>query len=238
MYIRLNNQFSFWHRYSGYINCNQFVMKRLLFILSMLAATSVFAQQKAERPLVQFSGVVINADSSGIVPYVTITNLSFNKQVNLANYKGYFSFVAHEQDTIKFTSIGYASTTIVIPAKVNDKSYTIQVRLSASITHLPAVRVFPWATTDEFNKDFLSMKIADDDLAIARKNLTGKSISSLEKTLPLDGGDRTILNYNDMHTNLVNSHSITNPLLNPFAWGALIKEIAAGDKSRGVSSDY
>jgi hypothetical protein len=213
-------------------------MKRLFFILLMLSTMSVFAQNKNERPLVQFSGVVINGDSSGVVPYVTITNLSYGKQINLANYKGYFSFVAHERDTIRFTSIGYASAMVVIPSKLADKSYTVQIKLSASITHLPQVRVFPWATTDEFHKDFLSMKIADDDLAIARKNLSGESITALGKTLPLDGQDRAGLNYQDMHNNLVNSHSITNPLLNPFAWGALIREISAGDKSRGVSSSY
>lgn len=214
------------------------VMKRLLFMFYILTAASVFAQQKTERPLVQFSGVVINADSNSVVPYVTITNLSYSKQINLANYKGYFSFVAHEQDTIKFTSIGYASTTIVIPANLSEKSYTVQVRLSTSITHLPVVRVFPWATTDEFHKDFLSMKIADDDLALARKNLSGTSIAALEKTLPLDGLDKQGLNFQDMHNSILNSHSSQpNPLLNPFAWGALIKEIMAGDKSRNTSSN-
>jgi hypothetical protein len=213
-------------------------MKRLLFILLLTASVSVFAQNKTERPLVQFSGVVINADSSGVVPYVTITNLSYGKQINLANYKGYFSFVAHEQDTIRFTSIGYASATLVIPRNVADKSYTVQLKLSASITHLPQVRVFPWATTDEFHKEFLSMKVADDDLAIARKNLSGESITALGRTLPLDAQDKQGLNFQDMHNSILNSHSITNPLLNPFAWGALIREISAGDKSRGVSSSY
>jgi len=81
------------------------------------------------------------------------------------------------------------------------------------------------------------MKIADDDLAIARKNLSGTSIASLEHSLPLDGQDKQTLNFQDFHNGIVNAHSgPTNPLLNPFAWGALIKEITAGDKSRGVSS--
>ena len=126
---------------------------------------------------------------------------------------------------------------MIIPAKVADKSYTVKVKLNPAITHLPQVRVFPWATTDEFHKDFLSLKVADDDLAIARKNLSGTSIAALEKTLPLDGQDKQGLNFQDFHNSIVNSHSLQpNPLLNPFAWGALIKEIAAGDQSRGVSS--
>jgi hypothetical protein len=213
-------------------------MKRLFFILFTLVTVSAFAQQREERPLIQFSGVVLNADSSSIVPYVTITNLSYQKQINLANYKGYFSFVAHERDTLVFTSIGYASRTIIIPSDLKNKSYTLAVKLSGQSIHLPIVHVFPWATTDEFHKDFLAMKVADDDLEIARKNLSGKSISSLERTLPLNAQDHQTLNFQDMHNNIMNQHSLMpNPLLNPFAWGALIKEIAAGNKSRGVSDD-
>jgi hypothetical protein len=45
-------------------------------------------------------------------------------------------------------------------------------------------KVFPWATTDEFRKDFLAMKIADDDLEIARKNLNPASIHAAEASMP------------------------------------------------------
>ncbi|WP_262886784.1 hypothetical protein [Mucilaginibacter humi] len=37
----------------------------------------------------------------------------------------------------------------------------------------------------------------------------------------------------ELHNSIVNSHSITNPLLNPFARGSLIRDIAAGDKAIG-----
>ncbi len=212
-------------------------MKRLIFMLLTLITTSVFAQQTQYKPLVQFTGIVLNADSDSIVPYATITNVSFNKQINLANYKGYFSFVAHEQDTIRFTCIGYASTIVVIPSNIQDKSYTLKVKLSSQTINLPTVHVFPWATTDEFRKDILTMKIADDDLEIARKNLAGRSIASLRRSLPRDSKEIQSAIYQDMHNNIVNSHSPTNPFLNPFAWGALIKEIVAGNKSRGVTTD-
>lgn len=212
-------------------------MKHVLFILFTLITASAFAQQKNERPLVQFSGVVLSADSSTVVPYTTITNVSNQNQVNLANFKGYFSFVAHERDTLKFTSIGYASTIVVIPPNVKDKSYTLRVKLNGQSINLPVVHIFPWATTDEFKKDFLTMKIADDDLEIARKNLTGKSIASLSHSLPRDGHEVQNALYQDMHNSIVNQHSYSNPLFNPFAWGALIQEITAGNKSRGVSSN-
>lgn len=106
--------------------------------------------------------------------------------------------------------------------------------MKPQIINLPAFRVFPWATTDEFRKDFLTMKLADDDLAIAMKNLSPASIHALERSLPRDGTDN--YGFQDFHTSIVNSHSITNPLLNPFAWGSLIKDITSGDKSRQTES--
>lgn len=209
-------------------------MKYILGILFLILTTGAFAQEH-EKPLVQFSGIVRNADSSRvIVPYVSIVNLSYHKQANISNYEGYFSFVVHEQDSIRFSCVGYAPVIVVIPANVTSKSYTLQVALKPQIFNLPAFRVFPWATTDEFRKDFLTMKIADDDLAIVIKNLNRTTRQAMQRDLPRDGSESIA---NDMHNSIVNSHSTVNPLINPFAWGALIQQITAGDKKRQTTPD-
>ncbi|HWZ16841.1 MAG TPA: hypothetical protein VNW95_16505 [Mucilaginibacter sp.] len=211
-------------------------MKKLIGLLFFLSIAATAFSQKQERALVQFTGIVHNADSARVtVPYVSITNTTYQNQVNLSDYRGYFSFVVHELDTIRFTSIGYAPLTVVIPANLPAKSYTLQVSLKPQIINLPVFRVFPWATTEEFRKDFLSMKIADDDLEIAKKNLSRSSIQALERTLPRDGFEMN--GFQDFHNNVVNSHSITNPLLNPFSWGSLIKQISDGDKSKAASGN-
>jgi hypothetical protein len=207
-------------------------VRYLTAILLFFVTVGAYAQQQ-EKPLVQFTGIVFNADSATVaIPYVTITNVSYRNQVYLANYKGYFSFVAHEQDTLLFTSIGFAPVKVVIPSNVPNKSYTMQVKIKPQIINLPAFRVFPWATTDEFRKDFLSMKLADDDLEIARKNISRTTIVALENTLPRDAGEIQSAWAQNEHINIMNQHSITNPLLNPIAWGTLIQQITAGDKSR------
>jgi hypothetical protein len=210
-------------------------MKKIIPLILFLFTAVVAFAQKQERPLVQFTGIVHNSDSTGIiVPYVSIVNISYKGEVSQSNYKGYFSFVVHEQDTINFSSVGYASMNIIIPANVVSKSYTIQVLLKPQIVNLPVFRVFPWATTEEFTKDFLSMKIADDDLAIARKNLSNASISTLERTLPRDAGETG--SFQDFHNGILNAHSTINPLLDPFSWGSLIRQIADGDKQRSVGA--
>lgn len=202
----------------------------------MFIAVGAYAQRQ-ERTLVQFSGMVFNADSTTVaIPYVTITNSSSHNQVNLTNYKGYFSFVAHEQDTILFTSIGFAPVQVIIPAGLSTKSYTLQIKIKPQIINLPAFRVFPWATTDEFRKDFLSMKLADDDLEIARKNIERSSMLAATNTLSRDAHEiQSAWAQNEQNT-LMNQHSLTpNPLLNPIAWGTLIQQISAGDKARSTS---
>ena len=204
-------------------------MKYIIGILLLFITAAGFAQGQ-EKPLVQFSGIVHNNDSTlVVVPYVSITNKSFRNQVNIANYEGYFSFVAHEQDTLTFTCVGYAPVTVIIPANLPNKSYTKQVMIKPQIINLPVFRVFPWATTEEFKNDFLTMKIADDDLEIVKKNLSQASILSAVRTMPRDGSEP--LNTQSIHNDLVNSHSTVNPLLNPFAWGALIREISEGAKN-------
>lgn len=209
-------------------------MKYFLGILLLMVSAAAFAQpSKKDKALVQFSGVVHNADSTQIiVPYVTITNVTQQKQVSASDYQGYFSFVVHEQDTLRFTSVGYAPQIVVVPSNLPHKSLTMPVNLKAQIINLPAVRVFPWATTDEFKKDFLTMKLADDDLEIARKNVSRSTIAYMMNHLPRDGAEIQSFNAQQMHTDIENSHSITNPLLNPIAWGTLINQISEGDKSR------
>ncbi|HZY35697.1 MAG TPA: hypothetical protein VFE53_03560 [Mucilaginibacter sp.] len=209
-------------------------MKKLTGLILFVCVSLSALAQKQEKLLVQLTGIVHNNDITGsIVPYVNIVNVSDNGQVNQSNYKGYFSFVVHEQDTILFSCVGYNTIRVVIPSHVPSQSYTVQVAIKSQIANLPPFRVFPWATTEEFTKDFLSMKLADDDLEIARKNLNHNSIALMEQTLARDGSE--INTASNFHNNIVRSHYYTNPLFNPFAWGNLINSISAGDKSRGVN---
>lgn len=205
------------------------MLRYLLFGLLFIAFSSAYSQQAAKN-VVQFSGVIYDVDSNVVVPYVNIKN---RNQSYSANYKGYFSFVCHEGDSLVFTSVGYKKTEIVIPSNLKEHKFTAIIKLKSDNIMLPMVRVFPWASTDEFRKDFLTMKFADDDLEIARKNLSSESLRTLVASLPRDGGENNSLSFNNNHNALRNKTGVqVNPLLNPFAWGALINQITEGDKSR------
>jgi hypothetical protein len=166
---------------------------------------------------------------------VTITNTTQRGQAFSANYKGYFSFVAHEGDSLLFSAIGYRRQGITIPGDLPEKKFTVMVKMKQEIINLPTAHVFPWASMDDFKREFLTMKFADDDLAIAYKNVSRESLAALAADLPRDGQEMQGLNFQNNHSRMVNKNMnqrMSNPLLNPFAWGALIQQIMQGDKSR------
>ena len=213
-------------------------MKYTFTLVFLFFTAGLFAQQMPSgKKLVQFSGIITDLDSNFVVPYVTITNKTNQEQRYAANYKGYFSFVAHPGDTLVYNAIGYTDKTVIIPLSVKDAKYTEMVKMKSEIVYLPAVRVYPWATVEEFTKDFLSMKVADDDMEIARKNVSARSINGKIQYLPRDAGEISSTNFRIDQERALNRNMVqSNPLLNPFAWGKLMQQIFNGDKSRQTSS--
>ena len=212
-------------------------MKYCLTVILLFFVVGVFAQDQAiNNKLVQFSGIITDADSNAVVPYVTIKNLSYKDATYSANYQGYFSFVAHTGDTIQFSAVGFTSKTIILPKEIADRKYTAKIQLKSEIVYLQTVRVYPWATVEEFTKEFLSMKVADDDMAIAKRNLSPKSIRGMSLTLGRDAQEIANSNYRNNFDRMMNVNMRqTNPLLNPFAWGKLMQTIFNGDKLRAES---
>jgi len=213
-------------------------MKYIFTVVLIFFTAGLFAQQTPSgKKLIQFSGIITDRDSGFVVPYVTITNKTNQDQRYAANYKGYFSFVAHPGDTLIYNAIGYTDKVVLIPFEVKDSKYTAMVKMKSEIIYLPAVRVYPWATVEEFTKDFLAMKVADDDMEIARKNMSSHSINGKIQYLPRDAGEISSTNFRIDQERSLNKNMVqSNPLLNPFAWGKLMQQIFSGDKSRQNSN--
>jgi len=209
-------------------------MKYGLTIILLFFLTGAFAQDvKKSAKLVQFSGIITDTDSNAVVPYVTVSNLSNKDQKFAANYQGYFSIIVNPGDTIRFSAVGFYDKELVLPAEIADFKYTAMVQMKPEVVFLRAVQIYPWATIEEFNKEFLSMKVADDDMAIAKKNLSPKSLQHMILTLPRSSAEISNSNYRYNFDRMVNVNMRqTNPLLNPFAWGRLMQQIMQGDKSR------
>lgn len=209
-------------------------MRYSLTIILLLFVATAFAQEPTKsNKLVQFSGIITDTDSNSVVPYVTITNLSNRGQKYAANYQGYFSFIVNPGDTVVFSAVGFTSKTLVLPQDITEHHYTAKIQIKPEVVYLKAVTIYPWATVEEFTKDFLSMKVADDDMALAKRNLSQQSIKGMTLTLPRNSQEISNSNYRYNFDRMVNVNMRqTNPLLNPFAWGKLMQQIFNGDKSR------
>lgn len=214
-----------------------YVVLLFALFLSLIGVDSLHAQEKK---LVQFSGIIYNIDSNVVVPYVTVKNLSHNNRTFNANHQGYFSFVAHEGDTISFTSVGYLAQQFVIP-KVEDDRYTARIHMKAVITEIPMVTPYPWASIDEFNIAFMALEIADDEYELAKKNTTAESLAMMARNTPRSAAEiqsyDAMQNHIDLSNKAVNQRG-ANPLLSPMAWGAFIKQITEGNKSRANRPNY
>ncbi len=208
---------------------------RIGSLIVLLLCFTYGISEAQDKRLAQFSGIITTSDSTNFVPYVTITNKSASRQTHVANYKGYFSFVVYENDTLVFTAVGYRPITVIIPRNLPDQRYTIMLKMEQLVINLPTVKVYPWASLDEFKREFMTMKVADGDLEIAKKNLARRNLSAPYTTLPRDGLEMQEFYFQDNHRGLTNQNineRDANPLLNPFAWKSFLEQIFKGDKNR------
>ncbi len=208
----------------------------ILFAVFILFCSA--ALQTQERKIIQYSGIVTTVGSGLPVGYATVTNLSFRNEAFAANNEGYFSFVAHVGDTIRFTSVGFDPLVVTIPEVSGDK-YTANIIMQNLVTELPMVTPYPWASIEEFNIAFMNLDVSEDNIVRVRRSLSYESLSAMAAVIPRDGNEMRSINnaqsFNTMNNKVINQR-YANPLLNPFAWGSLIQQITKGSQSRKSSS--
>jgi hypothetical protein len=214
-------------------------MKLLVSILFAVFILFCSAELQAqERKIIQYSGIVTTVGSGLPVGYATVTNLSFRNEAFAANNEGYFSFVAHVGDTIRFTSVGFDPLVVTIPEVSGDK-YTANIIMQNLVTELPMVTPYPWASIEEFNIAFMNLDVSEDNIVRVRRSLSYESLSAMAAVIPRDGNEMRSINnaqsFNTMNNKVINQR-YANPLLNPFAWGSLIQQITKGSQSRKSSS--
>lgn len=207
---------------------------RFYLVFIGLFFLSWFTLSAQEKKIIQFSGLISSVGSELPVPFVTVTNTSYNNQVHAANNEGFFSFVAHVGDTIKFTSVGFEPTEFVIPETISDK-FTAKISMKSLVIELPAIMPFPWASIEEFNMAFMSLDVSDDNISRIRNSLSPEALAALSQVVPRSAGEIQTFNSMQRHINMSNkaiNQRFANPLFSPFAWGSFINSIVKGDYSR------
>jgi len=197
------------------------------------------AQEDADNDrVIQFSGVVLNADSLSPIPFTSIIIKNTNRGT-ISDFYGYFSFVALKNDTVIFSSMGYKKNSFVIPDTITQKRYSLIHVMNSDTMMLSPTVIYPWPTVEEFKKAFVRLDIPDDDLAIAQKNLDRAEMKARISNYAMDGS----MNYKyAMETRTSKLYYIgqTVPLsiFNPFAWAKFIKAWKEGKFKRQKKEKY
>src|SRR3954471_24095799 len=137
-------------------------MIRLLLLVLLLPVFTT-AQQLNKEQLVQFSGVVVTADSLIPVTYTSVMIRNSNRGT-ISDYYGFFSFVAKMQDTIEFAAMGYKRALFVIPDTLSEQRCSMIQILRPDTVLLREIVIFPWPTKEQFKEAFIHLPIPDDDL--------------------------------------------------------------------------
>ena len=129
-------------------------LKALLFIITFLGLKNAMAQTQTastKNPeLVQFTGFVVNIDSSKTLPYVTIRIKGTNKGT-YSDMQGYFSFVAKKNDVVVFSCIGFEPRYFKIAETIQGNKLNSVITLVEDTFFLPEMVYRPNPTPEELD---------------------------------------------------------------------------------------
>lgn len=211
-------------------------MKRRLFILlvvfaAIFGSSELFAQ--GERKAIIFHGIVVAGKSSDRLPgaYIFIPRAGAG---TLADGRGEFTIPVFPGDSIVYSYVGYKTQYHVIARSYNSETYSAIVAMQENVTMLSEVKIYPYATEEEFKRAFLALKLPDEaDRAALAKSTDIDYINRMATLVPNNA--QTNYRYS-MDQQLFGRESAANknfattfPFLNPFAWANFIKSVKNGD---------
>lgn len=219
-----------------YYHLNMKLRPRNLFLplVLLVALLSVFESQAQEdkRKLIQFSGVLLTADSLESVPFANIL-IKNSRRGTISDYFGYFSFVAEPHDTIVFSYIGFKDSEFIIPDTLYSKNYSLIQMMSVDTILLQEAVIYPWPTKEQFRQAFLDLRLPEDDKQIAMRNLELTEMRERAEMMGMDGSENFKFAMQQNAARLYYAGQLPpNNLLNPLAWARFIKAWKNGDFKR------
>lgn len=211
------------------------LLKKILIIsplICLFSLQSALSQEKSDDELIQFSGVVVTADSIRPVSFAHIL-ISNTNRGTISDFYGYFSFVAQKLDTIVFSAVGFKKDKFIIPDTITGYRYSLIHVMTRDTIMLSETVVYPWPTVEQFKEAFLTLEIPDDDIEIARKNLDKEEMRMRAENFRMSSS-MNYRQYMDRQTSKLYYAGQTQPIsiLNPFAWAKFIKAWREGKFKR------
>jgi hypothetical protein len=151
----------------------------------------------------------------------------------VTNAKGVFSIVVVKGDRVEFSSIGFLSKTVTIPANLAGNDFSIIQLMITDTIFLPATIIKARPSREQFERDFLTTKVPDDALTVARKNNDQATRRLLMEGLPTDGREASSQFFRSYSNKSYYAGQVApQNIFNPFAWAEFIKAWKRGDFKR------
>lgn len=201
-----------------------------IFLISILWFVTInFCLAQGGNNVVQFSGIVLTADSLKTISYAGVY-VNHTMKGTISNTAGFFSLAAEKGDTVIFSVVGMEKKTFVIPDTLLENKYSIVQLMSNDTVNLPETTIYPWPKPEDFKKEFLALDIPDDDYERARKNLKREEMEELAFNTPNDGTDNFRYEMNQIAAKGYYAGQYPPmQILNPFAWAQFFKAWKRGD---------
>jgi len=206
---------------------------RIIFILTFSFLTQLASAQEKEKIL--FTGVIVETDSLKPVSYTNIIILNKNLGT-ISTKEGYFSFYAEEQDSVRFSAVGYATVLFVIPKTVDTERYSIIQVMTRDTLELAETIIYPWPVNEaDFKDSFLNDDIEDDEVVQAKNNMEISAIQKPKQVIFHEAN--AAYNYDDDMRKVseelyYNGQTIPITVLDPIAWYKFFKAWKRGDFSK------
>ncbi|WP_008585835.1 carboxypeptidase-like regulatory domain-containing protein [Niabella soli] len=203
----------------------------VVFIIAvfLLPSTAHAQFEKARDSVIQLFGIIMTSDSLYGVPSVSVTVKGTNRGT-ISNGDGVFSIAALKGDVIEFSHVSYKPLVKQIPKDLKGDQYNMVVLLTGDTSYLPAVIIRPRPTPEQFARDFVNVKVAEDEMEILRKNNTKEMQRKLVRRTPFDGREASNQQLN-MISQKARYQGQLPPMniFNPAAWSEFIKAWKRGD---------
>lgn len=197
----------------------------------MVLPTLSNAQSKIDstKKIIQFSGIMVDADSLTPLPFVAIVVRHTERGV-YSNMKGYYSMVVQPNDTVDFYALGYRRGSFIFADTFSTNQFTHVQGLHIDTIILHEALIYPWPSKDQFKNAFLTTDVPGDDLERARANLSQSEMIRIAQNVAMDGGMVYAASMKQQtDKNYYAGQKPPNNLLNPIAWARFIQSMQNGD---------
>ena len=206
--------------------------KAVLYFLFILFALPVSVKAQFENykdSVVQLYGVVMSNDSLQGLPGVSI-QVKGRNQGTISNDQGVFSIVVLKGDQLEFTSVGYKPKLVTIPLNLDGNQQSMIQLLVQDTVYLAATIIVKYPTREEFARDFENTQVPEDQLEIARQNVSEANLNALRNAYPISGREATNYYFKQNERKYYSAGQLPpQNIFNPLAWAEFIKAWKRGD---------